>query len=127
MGTKICCRCGLEKNFDDFYLKSRSGMQRHSYCKDCSAIAPERVRAKEFAYNYLKHHPCVDCGESDPVVLEFDHVRGEKSNDVSVLISRGKPLDVIQNEIEKCEVRCGNCHRRKTARERGWLLRKSRR
>jgi hypothetical protein len=125
METKICCRCGQEKPIVDFYLKSRLGTKRHPYCKACSANAPERIRAKEYAYNYLMSHPCVDCGESDPVVLEFDHVKGKKTNDVSVLIARGKPLDVIKNEVEKCEVRCGNCHRRKTARQRGWQVKRS--
>lgn len=125
MEIKICCRCGQEKPITDFYLKSRLANKRHAYCKACSASSPERLRAKEYAFNYLTTHPCVDCGESDPVVLEFDHVRGEKVEDVGVLISRGKPVEIIKNEIEKCEVRCGNCHRRKTARERGWLVRKS--
>ncbi len=125
METKICCRCGQKKPITDFYLKSRSGTNRHPYCRDCAANAPERVRAKEFVYNYLMSHPCVDCGESDPIVLEFDHVQGKKTNDVGVLVSRGKPLNIIQNEIEKCEVRCGNCHRRKTARQRGWQVKRS--
>jgi hypothetical protein len=109
----------------DFFFKNKLANKRHPYCKECAAAAPERIRAKEYAYNYLTTHPCVDCGESDPIVLEFDHVRGKKIEDVGVLIGRGKSLDVIKSEIEKCEVRCGNCHRRKTARERGWLERKS--
>lgn len=126
METKICCRCGQEKPITDFYLKDRLGTKRHPYCKDCSAATPQKIRAQEYVYNYLANHPCVDCGEVDPIVLEFDHVRGKKINDVSVLVARGKPLLEIMTEIEKCEVRCGNCHRRKTARERGWLARRSR-
>jgi hypothetical protein len=27
----------------------------------------------------------------------------------------------VRAEIEKCDVRCVNCHRRKTARDFGWL------
>lgn len=29
-------------------------------------------------------------------------------------------LAMLKTEIEKCEVRCANCHRRKTARDLGW-------
>jgi hypothetical protein len=63
---------------------------------------------------YLLEHPCVDCGEADPVVLEFDHMR-DKVKAVSVLLSNGHEWKQILAEIEKCEVRCANCHRRRTA------------
>lgn len=70
--------------------------------------------------NYLADHPCVDCGESDPVVLDFDHVRGEKGDNVSRLVSHGHSWAAVRAEIEKCNVRCANCHRRKTAKELGF-------
>jgi hypothetical protein len=67
-------------------------------------------------------HPCIDCGESDPIVLEFDHREGEKKlAAVSTLMTQMKAsLKTIKAEIVKCDVRCANCHRRKTAKERGW-------
>lgn len=68
---------------------------------------------------YLTTHPCVDCGERDPVVLEFDHRDpASKSGDVGRLVHSGKRA-VVQAEIEKCDVRCGNCHRIRTAKQFG--------
>jgi hypothetical protein len=70
-------------------------------------------------YEYLLTHPCVDCGENDPVVLEFDHVTGEKKYNIADVIRSGRTWQAITKEIEKCEVRCANCHRRATARRKG--------
>lgn len=57
---------------------------------------------------------CKDCGEGDVLVLEFDHVRGTKRKAVSRMVSDGYGLETIRVEIEKCDVVCANCHRRRT-------------
>jgi hypothetical protein len=62
----------------------------------------------------------VDCGESDPAVLEFDHVSGKKTANISYLLGVVASWERLASEIQKCEVRCANCHRWKTAREQGW-------
>lgn len=62
----------------------------------------------------LKHlatHPCVDCGESDVRVLDFDH-RANKESDISRLVGKGRVAGIVR-EINKCDVRCANCHRRR--------------
>src|SRR5713101_3507910 len=69
----------------------------------------EDNRTKLFAY--LSQHPCVDCGETDAHVLEFDHVKGKKSNNISKMVMDGYSWSTIETEIAKCEVRCANCHR----------------
>lgn len=71
---------------------------------------------KQFLFRYLAEHPCVDCGESDIVVLEFDHI-GEKSDGVSRIAMTQASMLKLENEVQKCEVRCVNCHRVKTAKE----------
>jgi hypothetical protein len=75
---------------------------------------------REWVIAYLIANPCVDCGETHLATLDFDHVRGKKTANVSVLIRRGQSLKVIQLEIAKCDVRCSNCHRKRTFQANGW-------
>lgn len=73
----------------------------------------------QLIFEYLLGHPCVDCGEADVVVLEFDHVYGEKKYNISDLVRRYSCWETIKAEIAKCEVRCANCHRRITVKRAG--------
>lgn len=131
----VCSICKEEKSEESFYFQNKLAGTRGAYCKPCRAtyhkeyytknrahliaeakrnsnIAKERVKAlKE---EYLSNHPCVDCGEADSIVLEFDHVRGEKRFNIADSNKLGYGIKRIQREIDKCEIRCANCHRRKT-------------
>lgn len=71
--------------------------------------------------DYLLLNACVDCGEKNPLKLTFDHVRGNKEFNISDSFRVGYSLEKIFLEIEKCEVRCFNCHMEKTAIERGYI------
>lgn len=79
-----------------------------------------KKRNRDYVLNYLKKNPCVDCEESDPIVLQFDHVRGEKKRNISQMVARHAKLEVIKEEIKKCDVRCANCHARVTASRGGF-------
>lgn len=61
---------------------------------------------------------CADCGEKDLVVLEFDHV-GPKRDSVVNLACQEYSVRALRQEIAQCEVRCANCHRRRTMRAGG--------
>jgi hypothetical protein len=76
------------------------------------------ARNLEILRRHLASHPCIDCGESDLVVLDFDHVRGSKVREVSEMARRGVCVKKLKHEIEKCDIRCANCHRRVTAKRR---------
>lgn len=77
------------------------------------------MELKRRVWEYLLTHPCVDCGEADPVVLTFDHLR-DKTQDICTMSRRGVAWTTLAREIEKCVVRCSNCHMRKTATDFGW-------
>lgn len=137
---KRCGRCGQMKPLEDFAWRRKAKGERHNYCRPChSAYHREHYLANKQRYidqaaehkiktrlertglllKYFAQHPCTDCGESDPVVLEFDHLR-DKSFEIATALCRYS-WDKILAEIEKCEVVCSNCHRRRTARRRGAL------
>lgn len=78
-------------------------------------------RNKEYVSKYLENHPCVDCGEKDIIVLEFDHLFDKEEN-IANAIYRAWSLERIQKKIDKCEVRCANCHRRITYKRRNIAL-----
>ena len=78
-----------------------------------------RFEKRQYIDNWLFHHPCIDCGNSDPLVLDFDHLR-LKSKNISAMIRDSSTLEELKTEINKCVVRCANHHRIATRmRERG--------
>ena len=135
-----CYRCGEVKPIAEFAWRRRSKGQRDSFCRPCrSAYGKEHYAKNRQRYidqaqrvkqrlrrertlhllEFFKTHPCVDCDERDPVVLEFDHVR-EKSFSIGLDLTDRKWQTILE-EMKKCEVVCANCHRRRTARRRGAL------
>lgn len=136
---KICTRCGISRDDDFFNFKNLALGTRDSACKDCTRKKIKehyhqnrqyyldkvskrnksvRLLNKQYMHEFLKINPCVDCGESDPVVLEFDHLEN-KINSVARM-ARTSTLKALMQEINKCVVRCANCHRRKTAKQFNW-------
>ena len=63
---------------------------------------------------YKEQYPCVDCNKKYPgYVLDFDHVRGQKIDQISQMIV-WDTWENILTEIEKCDIVCSNCHRERT-------------
>ena len=128
------------KSLDDFAWRRKDRGQRHNMCRPChsdyhrehylankqryidqAAASKKRLLLERTRWllEYFKEHPCTDCGETDPVVLEFDHL-GDKEFGIAQAVAY-RSWQTILDEIAKCEVVCANCHRRRTARRRGAL------
>lgn len=78
--------------------------------------AQERKRAlTKYIREYKESIGCTDCKIEYPFfVLQFDHVRGEKKDNVATMVNNRISLKVIKEEIDKCEVVCANCHALRT-------------
>lgn len=136
---KKCSKCGLEKPASNFYQR-KSGIRSGEYyekCKDCYKsrgrnyyhanrerqlnLAKERkqryIEERRTLLEKLKNKPCDDCGIIyPPWVMDYDHRDGKtKIGNVSFLVFRKLVnFDKIQEEIEKCDLVCANCHRERT-------------
>lgn len=116
--TKVCSKCRTVKPLADFWADPRSSDGFRSQCASCDgSYFRERSQGwKTEARSYLAAHSCVDCGEQDIRVLEFDHVRGNgvKHRGVMYLAGRyGWQHEKTQAEVAKCDLRCANCHARR--------------
>lgn len=137
---KICNRCRVSRKADEYNYKNQSKGIRQKVCRICTRAAGRRhyvenkdyylskarIRNKKrrliirkYIWNYLKSHPCIDCGVNDPIVLEFDHVTN-KSMSITHAASNVVSMKTLKEEIKKCVVRCANCHRRKTSYQLNW-------
>lgn len=125
---KRCKKCKIKKHSSKFYKHPSTKDKLSNICIDCQLqyqkknIKNKRInnlkthhkakkRGKNLILQYLKSHPCIDCEESDPIVLEFDHIRGRKKFCISQRIHY--VWETLLKEIEKCDIRCANCHRRR--------------
>lgn len=85
-------------------------------------LQKERVlRNLAILRDYKASKGCADCGENDPIVLDFDHLdRSTKKYQLGDVTRIGWSIERMMEEIAKCEVVCANCHRRRTAKQLGW-------
>lgn len=136
---KQCNRCLQTKPLTDFNKKTRGSRESvQAYCKPCQSeyqreyYAANPITSYESIYKsrkkrhkaltaflaeYLSTHHCVDCGEDDILVLELDHVEDDKEFSIYHALKNTYSLERLQREIDKCEVRCANCHRKRTAEQ----------
>ena len=127
---KRCWKCKRSYSFEAFgkNIKKKDGLSPE--CKKCkreynlayykSHIPQVKERMQKRVellqdkfFTYLSKHPCVDCGEDNIVVLDFDH-QENKIMEISKMVHRGFLWKKVLLEIKKCEIRCANCHRIKT-------------
>ena len=139
-----CAACGQDKSPADFSFSDQARRLLNAYCRACHAayrhrhylankpdyirraiaqVQAQRAQNRREVLSYLSTHPCVDCGIADAVVLEFDH-RDPKQKVAHVGVLMNRRWARVRAEIAKCDVRCANCHRIRTADQFAWSKRR---
>lgn len=133
---KTCSQCKISKEEAEFYWASQGRLR--SNCKVChkAHMRPrsqahysknkeyytarnkaQRASLSEYIRT-LKDFPCVDCNQKHPWwVMQFDHVKGSKKYNVSMMAKYGSRA-LVDAEVKKCEVVCANCHANRTYRRK---------
>jgi hypothetical protein len=97
------------------YQKRWYAANRELHIRRLYASATKRRALLMERVNELKARPCADCGvQYPPYIMDFDHVTGEKLDDVCGLRRRMMEWEKIAAEVAKCDVVCSNCHRART-------------
>lgn len=143
---KKCSKCFENKDESDYFYRDKKKGIRRIDCKECckeyrknyskkhyekykseyiarAKIRNEKLKAErqKQIIEYLLDKSCEQCGESDIRVLDFDHKdpRDKKFN-ISKAINQGIEWELILKEIEKCQILCANCHRKRTSAQFNW-------
>lgn len=117
--TRQCKKCGKILPISEF------DEGRHQ-CKECRRAYRRRhrkekpeihraqqnrrsQRVKEWFYE-LKT-PCIICGESEPVCIDFHH-KDPNEKEFTIGKHRSRSRAWLWEEISKCVCLCSNCHRK---------------
>jgi len=136
---KKCKQCHQNKELSEFDTRDKVKQTVRAECKVCrKAKRKDQVaqyyqrnkeacrercqkftqRNRDYVQNIKRSGYCVDCGESRWQVLDFDHRDpSDKKYDIKYLTHHGMSLKKVQAELDKCDLRCANCHRYRHAME----------
>jgi len=125
---KVCTKCKIEKEDEDFSWKIKAKNKRDTRCKVCRSEyrkeyyqknkEKEKLRTKERRANtinwlqkYKDNLQCCRCDENFNKCLHFHHINPEdKIMGIANMPHNGYSITNIKKEIDKCIVLCANCH-----------------
>lgn len=93
----------------------RSRLERNpEHVRKISAKAKNKSRSRnrQFILDKKNQGCCSVCGLKDHRCLDFHHLNPEsKKNALCILVANNHSIQVLQEEIDKCDILCSNCHR----------------
>lgn len=95
-----------------YYREYNKGWYQRHREKRITLITRRRMEIQDWFRDYKSKLSCMVCGENHPACLQIHHRdRKGKSFTISWVVGRSTySINTILQEIEKCDVLCGNCH-----------------
>lgn len=115
--------CQKVKPLSEFHNDKNTKDGRVPRCKICTCNKQQLNKSIKSAVIklFLEGKKCCDCDENDQQVFEFDHVDNNKAIDSNGNKVKGilqMSMKKIVEEMRKCDVVCGFCHRLRTHKRR---------
>ena len=124
--TKYCGKCQQTKPTSEFakQTKRKDGLQ--TMCRACKKTYDKGeyqrnkayyagknkltiLRNQLYVYEHLEKSSCELCGDTNPMVLTYDHLR-DKVMEISEMCRQSFSIKTLQAEMDKCRILCYNCH-----------------
>ncbi len=109
--TVLCVNCHRQEHYDGpVRYQSKTRTQLEGAIEDASKHEARKLRRAWLVAYRRDSDGCTDCEVLDPRCLDFHHEESKEMT-VSRMVSNGRRLPVIREEIEACRLLCANCHR----------------
>lgn len=110
-GLQTFCRVCNKKRAKRYYREHHDEHLKTIY----KAKRKKLEKNQQRFYQFLAISSCAHCGDSNPLVLECDHLSDKKLG-ISTLLAHYS-WDAIEKELTKCQILCASCHSIKTHKE----------
>lgn len=109
MNTRIRDREKANESQRRWYYRNRE--------KQIAWVRAGELKVRQWLDEYKKTLSC-PCGENHPACLDFHHRDPSQKKQAIGAMRCRTTIGVLKREIEKCDVMCANCHRKKHYVER---------
>lgn len=107
--SEIVKELGCSKGTIAYHLSESVKVNYNTRRRSYRRVIDKHIR------EYKEYFGCIDCGEKYPYyMLDLDHISDDKKFNISNYRRYTQDIDIIKEEISKCEVVCANCHRIRT-------------
>lgn len=114
----ICAECSKQKNriwYENPENKKKT-LKRNEKNRKKSVNNNIKYYFKTYTekwyFTFKKTLKCTECNENHPACLDFHHINKKEKIDAVANIAKKNDIKLLKDEILKCIVLCGNCHRK---------------